>query len=79
MMATIPTSRGDENNPDDNNTYVVVVRATEVLPEDAEGTAKYDEILVRVNVQNVDEEGMASIDWRQPQVDRGIDCLWQRS
>ena len=55
----------------DNNVYVVKVRAAEVVPDDQEEPAKYNEIEVRVTVTNVDEPGMASILVRQPQV--GVD------
>ena len=42
-----------------------------MVPEGEDRAARYDEILVRVNVQNVDEMGMVSINWRLPQV--GVD------
>ena len=60
-----------EDDTDDavtNNVYVVKVRATEVVPDDQEEPAEYTEIQVRVTVTNVNEDGMASINWRQPQV-----------
>ena len=63
-----PDIEGDTDDPATNNVYVVKVRATEVVPDDQEEPAEYTEIQVRVTVTNVNEDGMASINWRQPQV-----------
>ena len=59
---------GDTDDAVTNNIYVVKVRAAEVRTVDAEGPTKFTEIQLRVTVKNVDEDGVASINWLQPEV-----------
>ena len=53
---------------DRDNEYNVTVRATDVRPAGAKGAAPTSKLAVVVKVTNVDEDGTATIDWRQPEV-----------
>ena len=64
-------SSPDFENPTDadgNNEYEVTVRSTDVRPDGAKGAAPTSMLAVLVKVTNVDEDGTATIDWRQPEV-----------
>ena len=55
-----------------NNVYLIVVRATEVRPSANGLRAASTATQVRVLVNDLDEDGEITLDWRQPQVDRPI-------
>ena len=51
-----------------DNEYLVTVRATDVRPAGAKGSAPTSKVDVIVTVNNLNEDGKATIDWRQPEV-----------
>ena len=57
----------DPNNAD--KSFTVIVRATEVLDADDAGPAKYSHFTVTVNIQDVDDPGSVTFDYKQPQAD----------
>ena len=61
----------DPQNPADNNEYVIMVRATEMRPDDDEAAAQTTPIRVVVTVTNEDEPGMVDLTRLQPQVSAG--------
>ena len=52
----------------DDNEYLVTVRATDVRPAGAKGNAPTSKVDVIVTVTNLNEDGTATIGWRQPEV-----------
>ena len=58
----------DPTDDDGDNEYEVTVRSTDVRPDGAKGAAPTSTLDVVVKVTNVDEDGTATIDWRQPEV-----------
>ena len=63
----------DPNNAD--KSFTVIVRATEVLDADDAGPAKYSHFTVTVNIQDVDDPGSVTFDYKQPQAD----VMWKAS
>ena len=49
------------------SSYEVNVRATEMLGADDIGPAKYSELVVTVNINDLDEPGKVTFDYKQPQ------------
>ena len=66
-----PIIAGDADNAAANNEYVVIVMATETeirpAPEDDTSNKLLAMKLIVVEVTDVQEPGMATIDWRQPE------------
>ena len=54
-------------NFEDTPSYKVTVRATEVLGEDDAGPAEYTEVTVTVNIEDLDEDGKITFDYKRPQ------------
>ena len=65
-----PISLDDEGAG--NNVYLIVVRATEVRPGASGLRAASTATQVRVLVNDLDEDGEITLNWRQPQVNRAI-------
>ena len=59
---------------DGDNEYEVTVRSTDVRPDGAKGAAPTSTLDVVVKVTNVDEDGTATIDWRQPEVGTALEA-----
>ena len=65
------TTDVDESDAAMNNTYNIIVRATEMQAAGTEGEAESNELAVTVMVANVDEDGTITLSRRQPQVTAG--------
>ena len=61
-------AQADRANPANNNEYVMFVRATEVRRSGYKGPAKSSSVRVAVIVEDMEEQGMVTIDLRQPEI-----------
>ena len=72
----VPIIDGDADNDADNNEYVVIVMATETevrpAPEDDTSNKLSSMMQIRVEVTDVQEDGTATINWRQPEATTDI-------
>ena len=62
----------DDDDDGSNNTYNVTLMASEIRPAGYTGVAKSGTLPVIVTVEDVDEPGMAYINWLQPQAGTAI-------